>query len=302
MHAEQHLVLHRPLPLSGRLSVTARVGDILDKGSGAVVWTETTAVDPRDRDAVVSSRSASFIRGEGGFGGDRGSSEPWEPPTPQPDHVVPLVIRPEQALLYRLNGDRNPLHSDPAFAARGGFDRPILHGMCTFGFTCRALVAAVAGGTPSALTSIGGRFSEPGVAGEEPPSRSGGRGSRCGSAPCGPTAWWRSTVAAPLWQEDDMGDARTPIDQADFREVMGQYPTGVVVITALSASGEALGMTVGSFNSVSLDPALVMFMPDKQSSSWKALAGVGDGLRRQRAQRRAGAGLPGRRDPQGGQV
>ena len=167
VHAEQHLVLHRPLPLSGRLSVTARVGDILDKGSGAVVWTETTAVDPETGDAVVSSRSASFIRGEGGFGGDRGSSEPWEPPTPQPDHVVPLVIRPEQALLYRLNGDRNPLHSDPAFAARGGFDRPILHGMCTFGFTCRALVAAVAGGTPSALTSIGGRFSSPVWPGEE---------------------------------------------------------------------------------------------------------------------------------------
>jgi acyl dehydratase len=77
------------------------------------------------------------------------------------------VVRPEQALLYRLNGDRNPLHSDPGFAARGGFDRPILHGMCTFGFTCRALVGTVAGGQPSAITTMGGRFSSPVWPGEE---------------------------------------------------------------------------------------------------------------------------------------
>jgi acyl dehydratase len=167
VHAEQHLTLHRPLPMSGKLSITSKVGDILDKGSGAVVWTETAAVDPETGDAVISSRSASFIRGEGGFGGERGSSEDWAPPTERPDHVVPVVVRPEQALLYRLNGDRNPLHSDPAFAARGGFDRPILHGMCTFGFTCRALVATVADGRPSAITSMGGRFSSPVWPGEE---------------------------------------------------------------------------------------------------------------------------------------
>lgn len=167
VHAEQHLTLHRPLPMAGRLSVTAQVGDIFDKGSGALVWTETTAVDPATGEAVISSRSASFIRGEGGFGGERGPSEGWQPPTGQPDVVVPLRIRPEQALIYRLNGDRNPLHSDPAFAARGGFDRPILHGMCTFGFTCRALVSAVAGGRPSAITSLGGRFSSPVWPGDE---------------------------------------------------------------------------------------------------------------------------------------
>jgi acyl dehydratase len=167
VHAEQHLTLHRPLTLSGKLVVTATVGDILDKGSGAVVWTDTSAVDPETGSLVISARSASFIRGEGGFGGERGTAETWEPPRAEPDHTVFVQVRPEQALLYRLNGDRNPLHSDPAFAARGGFDRPILHGMCTFGFTCRALVGAVAGGRPSALTSIGGRFSSPVWPGEE---------------------------------------------------------------------------------------------------------------------------------------
>ena len=167
VHAEQHLTLHRPLSLSGQLVVTATVGDIFDKGSGAVVWTDTSAVDPETGDLVISSRSASFIRGEGGFDGERGTTETWEPPGAEPDHTVSMQVRPEQALLYRLNGDRNPLHSDPAFAARGGFDRPILHGMCTFGFTCRALVGAVAGGRPSALTSIGGRFSSPVWPGEE---------------------------------------------------------------------------------------------------------------------------------------
>jgi acyl dehydratase len=167
VHAEQHLILHRPLQMSGRLSVTSKVGEIFDKGSGAVVWTETTAVDTETGEAVINSRSASFIRGEGGFGGERGSSADWEPPRERPDVVVPLVVRPEQALLYRLNGDRNPLHSDPGFAARGGFDRPILHGMCTFGFTCRALVGTVAGGEPSAITTMGGRFSSPVWPGEE---------------------------------------------------------------------------------------------------------------------------------------
>lgn len=167
VHAEQHVTLHRPLSMSGKLSITAKVGDIFDKGSGAVVWTETAAVEPDTGDLVISSRSASFIRGEGGFGGARGASDGWQPPTERPDHVVPLVVRPEQALLYRLNGDRNPLHSDPAFAARGGFDRPILHGMCTYGFTCRALVSAVADGRPSTITALGGRFSSPVWPGDE---------------------------------------------------------------------------------------------------------------------------------------
>lgn len=165
VHAEQHFELHRPLTASGALAVTARVGAIYDKGSGAVVWTETSSVDAATGEPVMTARSASFIRGEGGFGGERGPAAAWDAPSRKPDFEVAMPVRPEQALLYRLNGDRNPLHSDPKFAARGGFDRPILHGMCTFGFTCRALAAA-AGGDPARLASMGGRFSAPVLPGD----------------------------------------------------------------------------------------------------------------------------------------
>ena len=89
---------------------------------------------------MITSRSSVFIRGEGGFGGDRGPRAEWKVPEREPDHVVTYRTRPEQALIYRLSGDRNPLHSDPAFAARAGFPRPILHGLCTYGFTGRALL------------------------------------------------------------------------------------------------------------------------------------------------------------------
>lgn len=165
VHAEQHLEVHRPLAPEGSAFVTARVGEIFDKGKGALVWTEAEGLD-EDGGRLFSARSAAYIRGAGGFGGQRGSSEEWSAPQRPADAVVPLRLRPEQALLYRLNGDHNPLHSDPAFADRGGFDRPILHGMCTLGFSCRALVAAVADGDAGALTRIGGRFVNPVLPGD----------------------------------------------------------------------------------------------------------------------------------------
>ena len=158
LHAEQHLELAGPLPVSGRARLVAEVLDINDKGGAAVVWTGVRAVDPDTGAELFTTRSAAFIRGEGGFGGPRGTSDPWERPDRDPDHVVRYTTRPEQALLYRLTGDRNPLHSDPAFAARAGFDRPILHGMCTYGFTARAVVASACGGDPDRLTAMGGRF------------------------------------------------------------------------------------------------------------------------------------------------
>ncbi|MGI5242200.1 MaoC/PaaZ C-terminal domain-containing protein [Dactylosporangium sp. CA-139066] len=166
VHAEQHLTLAAPLPTAGAVRLVAEVEAIHDKGGGALVWTATHAEDLDTGARVFSTRSAAFIRGEGGFGGERGGAEPWQRPDRSPDEVVRYRTRPEQALLYRLTGDRNPLHSDPAFAARGGFDRPILHGMCTFGFTGRALVRA-AGGDPDLLASVGGRFTAPVVPGEE---------------------------------------------------------------------------------------------------------------------------------------
>ena len=126
----------------------------------------TTASAP-DGSPVYTTGSSVFIRGEGGWGGDRGPSGPQNvPPEREPDHTVTYVTSPDQALLYRLNGDRNPLHSDPSFAAMGGFDRPILHGLCTYGFTGRALLHALCGGESANFQHIAGRFASPVIPGE----------------------------------------------------------------------------------------------------------------------------------------
>ena len=119
-------------------------------------------MDAHTGEPRFASTSSLFIRGEGGFGGARGpssSAEPW--PAREPDDVVTYAVRPDQALVYRLSGDRNPLHSDPVFAKRAGFDRPILHGLCTYGFTGRALLHAVCGSDPARFRSMAGRFSRP---------------------------------------------------------------------------------------------------------------------------------------------
>ena len=166
VHAEQAFELHRPLPAEGTVRATSKVTGIYDKGSGVLVVSESTAVDPETGEPVITSRGSAFIRGEGGFGGDRGPRDEWAAPDRKPDHQVTYGTRPEQALVYRLSGDRNPLHSDPAFAARAGFDRPILHGLCTYGVTGRALLHALAGSDPARFASMSGRFSSPVVPGE----------------------------------------------------------------------------------------------------------------------------------------
>jgi acyl dehydratase len=161
VHAEQAFELHRPLPVNGTVRTVATVTGIYDKGSGALVVTENQAVDAATGDPMVTARSGLFIRGEGGFGGDRGSGVPWRLPERPADHQVVMPTRPEQALIYRLSGDRNPLHADPKFAARGGFDRPILHGLCTYGVTGRALLHALCGSDPARFASMSGRFTQP---------------------------------------------------------------------------------------------------------------------------------------------
>jgi acyl dehydratase len=166
VHAEQAFELHRPLPAEGCVRTTSKITGIYDKGSGALVVSEAVAVDPGTGDRVITSRSAIFIRGEGGFGGDRGPRDGWAEPDREPDHQMTCPTRPEQALLYRLSGDRNPLHSDPAFAARAGFPRPILHGLCTYGVTGRALLHTLAGSDPARFASMSGRFSSPVFPGE----------------------------------------------------------------------------------------------------------------------------------------
>ncbi|HSZ41930.1 MAG TPA: MaoC/PaaZ C-terminal domain-containing protein [Trebonia sp.] len=165
VHAEQYVELHRPLPVAGSVSTVSTVTGIYDKGSGALVASENHAVDAATGEPLVTARGGTFIRGEGGFsehsGGERGRDYPWQRPDREPDHTVTLATRPEQALIYRLSGDRNPLHVDPKFAARGGFDKPILHGLCTYGVTGRALLHALCGSDPARFGSMYGRFSRP---------------------------------------------------------------------------------------------------------------------------------------------
>jgi acyl dehydratase len=166
VHAEQSIELHKPLPVQGNLRTSAMVTGIYDKGSGALVETQNQAVDAVTGEAMVTTRGSTFIRGQGGFGGDRGTAQPWQLPDRAPDHKVTQQTRPEQALLYRLSGDRNPLHADPAFAARGGFSRPILHGLCTYGITGRVLLHELCGSDPARFRSMSGRFSKPVLPGE----------------------------------------------------------------------------------------------------------------------------------------
>jgi acyl dehydratase len=166
VHGSQAVTLHRPLPTNGTASVAAEIVAMYDKEKAAVVVTESTAT--LDGEPLYTTRSAAFIRGEGGWGGDRGPSGPQNvPPDRDPDHAVTYSTSPDQALLYRLNGDRNPLHSDPSFAAMGGFDRPILHGLCTYGFTGRALLHALCGSDPDRFHHIEGRFASPVLPGDE---------------------------------------------------------------------------------------------------------------------------------------
>jgi acyl dehydratase len=166
VHGEQGVALHREVPVEGELEAVSEVVGVYDKGSGAVIVTETRATLVSDGQPLFTNTSSIFARGEGSFGGDRGPSSKFAAPEREPDHEVTYVTRPDQPLTYRLSGDRNPLHSDPWFAKAAGFDRPILHGLCTFGFTGRALLHTLAGSDPARFRSIKGRFSSPVMPGE----------------------------------------------------------------------------------------------------------------------------------------
>jgi acyl dehydratase len=165
VHGTQAVTLHREIPVEGKATLRSKLAAMYDKEKAAVVVVDTDA--DSDGEPLYTLRSSIFIRGEGGFGGERGPSGPQNvPPDRQPDHEVTYDTLPTQALLYRLTGDRNPLHSDPSFAALGGFDRPILHGLCTYGFTGRALLHAVCGSDPARFQHVEGRFTSPVFPGE----------------------------------------------------------------------------------------------------------------------------------------
>ncbi len=165
VHGQQSVTLHRPIPVEGTATLRSEVTAMYDKGKAAVVVTATTAT--MGDEPLYTNTASVFIRGEGGWGGERGPSGPQNvPPDRAPDHQVTYETSPDQALVYRLSGDRNPLHSDPSFAAMGGFDRPILHGLCTYGFTGRALLHALCGGDPTRFGHVEGRFTSPVFPGE----------------------------------------------------------------------------------------------------------------------------------------
>lgn len=168
LHGEQRLTLHRPLPQEGELIADSRVTEAYDKGAGkgAVIYTETK-VRLADGTPLFTQHSTTFARGDGGFGGPAGSGPaPHAVPDRKPDRTVTLETRKDQALLYRLNGDRNPLHADPALAKKVGFPAPILHGLCTYGTACRALLQSVARYDHTKIAGFDVRFSAPVYPGE----------------------------------------------------------------------------------------------------------------------------------------
>lgn len=170
LHGSQEIRLSAPLPPAGALSVVAEIADIQDKGEGknAIIVLRARGTDPATGDQVAETLTTLVIRGDGGFGGQPGQ-RPAAPEFPdrEPDARIALPTREDQALIYRLSGDRNPLHSDPWFAQTlAGFPKPILHGLCTYGFAGRALLTELAGGQAAKLTAVAARFSSPVFPGE----------------------------------------------------------------------------------------------------------------------------------------
>jgi acyl dehydratase len=170
LHAEQTLVMHEQLPVEATVLSEITIDEIYDKGpeKGAILYLTRKLFDTASGDLLVTLGSSAFLRGDGGFGG---TSEGAPKPRPMPvdraaDRVVALTGARNQALIYRLSGDYNPLHIDPEIAAVAGFDRPILHGLCHYGMAGRALIKALCGDDPSRLLRLDARFTSPVYPGE----------------------------------------------------------------------------------------------------------------------------------------
>lgn len=169
VHGEQVFVIHKPLPVEGTIVGTNKVISLIDKGEGrgAVMYSECTVRNKANNELLTTWTSSLFCRADGGFGGPSGAGMPQHPlPERAPDAVCDLPTLPQAALIYRLSGDYNPLHADPAYAAKAGFKAPILHGRCTFGVACHALVKTMCDYDPARLKSMQGRFSSPVYPGE----------------------------------------------------------------------------------------------------------------------------------------
>ncbi|WP_341720607.1 MaoC/PaaZ C-terminal domain-containing protein [Micromonospora sp. FIMYZ51] len=159
-HAEQSLRLHRELPVAGAARTTAAVSAVHDQGSGALIRVVSRIRDEHGRPLATATASF-FVVGAGGFGGDRAPASAWAAPATAPDHEIHYAVPRDQALLYRLSGDRSPLHSDPTVAERAGLPQPVLHGLCTYGYAGRALLHTVAGSDPARLRRVDARFTAP---------------------------------------------------------------------------------------------------------------------------------------------
>jgi acyl dehydratase len=180
VHGEQGTKIHRSIPIQGTVIASGRVTGAVDKGAkGAIIFTETIIRDAIDQQPIATLTSSLFARDEGDFGGPTETpANPHRHPTRDPDQIVEFVTREDQALLYRLTGDRNALHADPGVARNAGFERPILHGLCTYGITCRAVLQYCADFRPERIVSHNARFSSPIFPGE--------------------------TIVVHLWQDNDI--------------------------------------------------------------------------------------------------
>lgn len=166
VHGEQHVELRRPIPPEAQVSNTARVADVFDKGSGAVIVLE---VETRDEagEVLYLNRRIIFARGQGGFGGDPGPKSDYAPPQREPDAVLETPTMPQQALLYaRASGENSRLHMDPDFARKVGFEGPIMHGLCTFGMVCKSVIDHVLDGDVGRVAGCRTRFAAPVYPGE----------------------------------------------------------------------------------------------------------------------------------------
>ena len=195
LHAEQGVEFLKPLPTEGVVVARTRVTGLVDKGEGrgALIYTARTGIDESTGDELFHVYHTAFARGDGGFGGKGGSGGSGRPPHPlperQPDAVCPLSTLPQQALLYRLNGDPNPHNADPAAARASGFDRPIMHGLCTYGFAAHAVAATCCDYGPDPFVSMHVRLSAPVFPGE--------------------------TIVTEMWRDDDVVSFRSRVPERD---------------------------------------------------------------------------------------
>jgi acyl dehydratase len=165
LHGEQDLEVHQPIPPEATITNKGKVAEIWDKGKAALVVLQVDSSDESGK-PLFTNRFSLFLRGEGGFGGEAGPKAGNKAPDREPDGVIEVKTLPQQALIYRLSGDKNPLHADPEFAKMGGFDTPIIHGLCSYGVVCKAVVDEVLGGDVTKVARYQARFAGVGFPGE----------------------------------------------------------------------------------------------------------------------------------------